>query len=108
MAETCEPSDASSRSPTSTPPVLPSVTAQRYSKRPFTDAGRIFGKGRTPYLITLENEVDSTNCTYPFADLEEWKLAYWLSTSGLSQTNINNFLRLDCVSILSIPLILLI
>lgn len=34
----------------------------------------------------------------PFQSSDEWKLAKWLSTSGLSQTSINEFLQLPIVS----------
>jgi hypothetical protein len=41
-------------------------------------------KGRSPW--------------YPFADEEEWELARWLVMSGLSQAEIDNFLKMMIVS----------
>lgn len=34
----------------------------------------------------------------PFEDEQEWQLAHWLVTSGLTQTDIETFLKLDIVS----------
>lgn len=38
---------------------------------------------------------------YPFASEDEWKLAHWLTSSGLPQSQINSFLKLDYVSNMS-------
>ena len=38
------------------------------------------------------------NIHYPFASEMEWKLAKWLTSSGLPQSQINNFIKLDYVS----------
>ncbi|KAF8522721.1 hypothetical protein BU17DRAFT_44460 [Hysterangium stoloniferum] len=42
-------------------------------------------------------EVDPQNVTYPFAGLDEWELAKWLSTTGLPNTQIDAFLKLSWV-----------
>ena len=38
---------------------------------------------------------------YSFASEDEWKLAHWLTSSGLPQSQINNFLKLDHLSNMS-------
>ncbi|KIJ48385.1 hypothetical protein M422DRAFT_162676 [Sphaerobolus stellatus SS14] len=37
--------------------------------------------------------------TYPFCNIQEWGLAKWLGTSGLPQTQIDNFLNLPWVNV---------
>jgi hypothetical protein len=37
------------------------------------------------------------NIYYPFASESEWELARWLSSGALSQKDINQYLRLQCV-----------
>lgn len=39
------------------------------------------------------------NLFYPFASQEDWQLGSWLLRSGLSMAEIDNFLKLDLVSI---------
>ena len=41
---------------------------------------------------------DSGQPYAPFQSEEDWELAYWLSTKGLSQGAINHFLKLKWVS----------
>lgn len=38
------------------------------------------------------------NLYYPFANRDDWEMAYWLLNSGLSMTSINKFLSLRLVS----------
>ncbi|KAF8517068.1 hypothetical protein BU17DRAFT_92237 [Hysterangium stoloniferum] len=52
-----------------------------YYKYQFCNAGKKFGHGSTPYEQTMAAEVDPQNVTYPFAGLDEWELAKWLSTT---------------------------
>ena len=40
----------------------------------------------------------------PFKTEDEWELARWLMTSGVSQKKINSFLKLNKVSHIPIPL----
>lgn len=45
------------------------------------------------------------NIYFPFASRMEWDLASWLSTGGLSQKEVDSFLKLDYVSFLLLDLI---
>lgn len=43
-------------------------------------------------------EIRRTHLFYPFANKAEWELASWLCNGGLSQRDIDSFLKLDFVS----------
>lgn len=81
-------------------PDLP-VTAKRYFICKYPDTGRTFGRGITPYQSAMDAEADSDNIAYPFAGLEEWGLARWFETSGISQAKIDDFLKLPWVSVIT-------
>ena len=67
-----------------------------YYIRRFKDPNKnSHSSGKTPYQVTHENECDPENITYPFTNMEEWKLAKWLGSSGLPGTQVNQFLKLD-------------
>lgn len=56
-------------------------------------------KIRTSFEVrTAENEKEGKMPWYPFESQEEWELGRWLMTSGVSQSKINSFLKLDMVS----------
>jgi hypothetical protein len=49
--------------------------------------------------LHAEIEKEKKSPWYPFADMEEWELARWLVMSGLSQSEIDNFLKMFVVSL---------
>ncbi|KAJ7737447.1 hypothetical protein DFH07DRAFT_753069 [Mycena maculata] len=61
-------------------------------------AGKIWGQRET-YFETLRNEHKSAGNPpwYPFESEEEWELARWLMTSGLSQKKTDEYLKLKTV-----------
>lgn len=76
-------------------------------KRPFVEhpgetlnAGKTLGRGKTLYKaiqeVRKEQGLDETSWA-PFEDKEEWALARWLMTSGLSHAEIDKHLKLDIV-----------
>lgn len=88
------------------PPLLPvnpspelNGTTYRYRHYPFTPYNRTYGKGEIPYEVTRAAEIDPENITFPFAGADEWTLAKWLSSSGLSATQVDEFLKLSWVSL---------
>jgi hypothetical protein len=71
-----------------------------YQKFP-CEAGTSYGRGETAwqkqYIKTLEGDSPQWG---GFADQDEWELAQWIMKSGLSQGELNNFLKLKMVSML--------
>jgi hypothetical protein len=73
---------------------------KRYYITPFDDTSKCFAtKFKTPYEATKAAEKDSEFPTYPFIDMDEWQLAKWLGTSGLPQTQIDEYLKLLWVNL---------
>lgn len=73
-------------------------------KRPFrrfdTTAGQTYGEGRTLYermQEEREREGLGENPWEPFENQQEWELARWLLSSGLSQSDIDKYLKLEIV-----------
>jgi hypothetical protein len=69
---------------------------------PAEEAALIHGQG-TPYFEYLQETRQDDSFTtnrpcFPFFDFEEWTIAKWLMTSGLSRQKINEFLQLPWVS----------
>lgn len=63
------------------------------------DAGKTYGTGKTAFeRIRSRKEKAGEDMWAPFECREEWELAEWLVTSGLSQTNIEKYLKLEIVS----------
>ncbi|KAH9847794.1 hypothetical protein C2E23DRAFT_741139, partial [Lenzites betulinus] len=59
------------------------------------DAGKTFGRGETSFeRIRRRKEAAGEALWAPFECQEEWELAEWLVTSGLTQSNIDKFLKL--------------
>lgn len=65
-----------------------------------TPAGTRKGRGR-PSFEKHQNMQNVAGCDSwsPFTSKEEWELARWLMCSGVSQTKIDEFLKLDLVRI---------
>lgn len=65
-------------------------------------AGKVKGKGQTSFEELKKKRAEDAgqemNPWAPFDSAEEWDLARWLIRSGLSQTEIDKFLKLDIVS----------
>lgn len=63
------------------------------------DAGSIRGTGKTTFEAIREMKTAAEESHWaPFDSAEEWALARWLLTSGLSQTAIDEYLQLEIVS----------
>ncbi|CDO76939.1 hypothetical protein BN946_scf185006.g21 [Trametes cinnabarina] len=61
-----------------------------------TSAGATYGCAETEFKRILREQRDKgVEPWAPFADMEEWELAEWLITSGLSQTAIEEYLKLN-------------
>ncbi len=62
-------------------------------------AGKTFNMGETSFECIRRRKAKAGEDLWaPFECQEEWELAEWLVTSGLSQTNIDKFLKLEIVS----------
>ncbi|OCH85606.1 hypothetical protein OBBRIDRAFT_739626, partial [Obba rivulosa] len=60
-----------------------------------TSAGAVQGEGSTAFEENHERQRKANEAPWaPFESLEEWELAKWLLTSGLSQRAVDDFLRL--------------
>ncbi|KAI0357791.1 hypothetical protein OH77DRAFT_1583444 [Trametes cingulata] len=58
-------------------------------------AGTVFGEGETQFeAIRRKKEEDGDSPWAPFESEEEWELARWLVTSGLTQSSIEQYLKL--------------
>lgn len=72
------------------------------SEEYFVGAAQIFGRG-TSFVDKFNADRFSAhrdeNLYYPFASLQEWKLAQWLLRCGLSMSATNEFLSLELVSL---------
>ena len=75
----------------------PDGTSARYYIHRFADGPKKGERGNTPYANTKAAEPDPRNPTYPFAGVDEWQLARWLTSSGLSAAKIDEFLNLSWV-----------
>lgn len=63
------------------------------------DAGKTFDMGQTSFeRIRRRKDKAGEDLWAPFECREEWELAEWLVTSGLSQANIEKYLKLEIVS----------
>jgi hypothetical protein len=61
--------------------------------------GRTYGRCTTKFeQYKAERREENGEPWSPFADLDKWCLAEWMVKSGLSQTEINKFLKLNIVS----------
>lgn len=61
-------------------------------------AGTPLREGQTYFKGLRERRMGEDESPYaPFADKEEWELAQWLATSGISQQALDKFLKLDIV-----------
>ncbi|KIJ52989.1 hypothetical protein M422DRAFT_242955 [Sphaerobolus stellatus SS14] len=73
---------------------------QRYSFNPFSKSTKMWKTThKIPYEETkaeIQKNLGGID-TYPFCNIQEWGLAKWLGTSGLPQTQIDNFLNLPWV-----------
>ncbi|KAI9057363.1 hypothetical protein FKP32DRAFT_1584219 [Trametes sanguinea] len=60
-----------------------------------TPAGQVYGTAETDFNRIWREQQSAGDMPWaPFADVDEWELARWLVTSGLSQTAIDNYLKL--------------
>ncbi|KAH9856106.1 hypothetical protein C2E23DRAFT_722345, partial [Lenzites betulinus] len=58
--------------------------------------GQTFGEEQTVFeRILAEQQAQGQSPWNPFEDLEEWDLARWMVTSGLTQASIDKFLKLN-------------
>lgn len=65
-------------------------------------AGTAHGQGKSAFEKHRKvQEEDGQSPWTPFESAEEWELAQWLMTSGVSQNKVNDFLKLKKVSSLS-------
>lgn len=62
-------------------------------------AGATYGTGTSSFDKLYESRTAELPWA-PFGSQEEWELARWLLTSGLTQGEIDKFLKLDIVSVL--------
>ncbi|KAI8989226.1 hypothetical protein BD414DRAFT_372805, partial [Trametes punicea] len=61
-----------------------------------SSAGEPVGTAETTFeRLRREKEEVGDSPWAPFEDEEEWQLAHWLVTSGLTQTNIEKYLKLN-------------
>ena len=71
-----------------------------YVREEFTGAAKIWGMGST-FMDKFDADVHATtreaNAFYPFASHEDWELACFLLSSGLSMSRIDQFLSLGLV-----------
>ncbi|KAI0823820.1 hypothetical protein BC628DRAFT_1420570 [Trametes gibbosa] len=80
---------------------VPDVESGGLPHRPWIEdfpepAAQCFGMGETPFERTLREQRTRGDAPFaPFEDLEEWDLAQWLVTSGVTQASIDRFLKLD-------------
>ncbi len=81
------------------------VEAGGLPKDPFvqySDAGETSERGKTLFEAIHEERVKAgveENPWAPFKDKDEWSLALWLMRSGLSQANVDRYLKLEIVSL---------
>lgn len=63
------------------------------------DAGRPDGTSETLFERMRSEKTKAGDSPWaPFEDEEEWQLAHWLVTSGLTQSSIEKYLKLPIVS----------
>lgn len=63
-------------------------------------AGLSYGVAPTLFeRLHTEQQAQGVQACNPFEDLGEWDLARWLMTSGLTQSSIDSYLKLNIVSI---------
>jgi len=68
-----------------------------------TPAGTPKGRGRPKFEKHGDRQkAEGSDPWSPFASKEEWELARWLMGSGVSQTKIDEFLKLDIVNVLDL------
>jgi hypothetical protein len=81
-------------------------TIPLYYTELFPGSSESFGKGKT-YMDLFDDdeyaENRKTNLYYPFASQPEWELASYLLKSGLSMVAVDDFLKLQMVSV-AVPL----
>lgn len=62
-------------------------------------AGTTHGQGESAFAAYRRGQVEDGQSPWsPFESAEEWELAQWLMTSGVSQKKVNDFLKLRKVS----------
>jgi hypothetical protein len=72
----------------------------RNEEEVFNGAGHIFAQGEPPFLEwRRKQESLGHNLYYPFAGRKEWLMACWLHKSQLSMSLIDDFLRMEYVSL---------
>ncbi|KAJ7199445.1 hypothetical protein GGX14DRAFT_373189 [Mycena pura] len=65
---------------------------------PEYDAGAYYDECKTEFArMREEREANGQKPWYPFASEEEWELAQWLMTSGISQRKLDKYLKLKAV-----------
>ena len=83
---------------------LPEFQSTQFFRESFAGAGSISAPGTT-FMQKFNDEqpqysrARSENIYYPFASRQDWQLGYFLLSSGMSMTLINEFLKLDLVRI---------
>lgn len=98
------PSPSSPLAPASgTAASIPSRAPSMY-KLYHTNQSRGLAGGRNTLQAIAEDDKESekhreSNLYYPFHTRDEWQIANWMTSSGLSQSQINSFLHLDAVSL---------
>jgi hypothetical protein len=98
-----EPNDHSPNLNRSEPPPRPPNSQPPgpfYVREEFTGAAKIWGKGST-FMDKFDTDVHAAkreaNAFYPFASREDWELACFLLSSGMSMSRIDQFLSLELV-----------
>ncbi|GJE96278.1 hypothetical protein PsYK624_124720 [Phanerochaete sordida] len=88
------------------------MEAGGHPRRPWIDYSprldvKTKGKGLNLFEKIGAEQAAKDNPWAPFADEEEWELAHWLMTRGLSQAAIDDYLKLPIVSLRLAPRLLL-
>ena len=80
----------------------------KYHVEVYPGAAQTYGKGPT-FMDEFDGDkyavMRKENLYYPWASRPEWELAAFLLRSSLSMAVINQFLSLDLVSLLTLPLV---
>lgn len=93
--------------PQSSNPPMPSDSFSNVELYP--GASQAFPGGKTfmdDFFSDKHRSLHKDNLFYPFASQEDWQLGSWLLQSGVSMAGIDNFLKLDLVSIYNIAWLL--
>jgi hypothetical protein len=86
------------QSPPLRPKKAPKATDHSWFHYPFPfAAGTSLGVGERPFDRLLNSRPSWDSMIGPFKDSEEWELAQWLMGANVSQTDIDQYLKLPIV-----------